>query len=96
MSSSFLAPPFSKTQRHLKAILHEPRLLVKGQLVFTAVQDDFAAANILRDRIQGLNQSLPETFTLVLLEDGDIFKMANHAEIPYPVLYISWCERTPQ
>ena len=66
---------------HLKTRPLEPALDVEAFVCFGAVQNGLVAANVFRNIIQGLDDAQTEFLALLIFCDGDVFDVADEAEV---------------
>lgn len=67
--------------RHLQASPLEPALDVEALVGITAVENGLVAADFVCDKVEGLDQPQPQFLALLVLCDGDVFDVANHAKV---------------
>lgn len=67
--------------RHFEPGPAEATLDVEPLVRFGAIEDGLVAANLLGNVVKGLNDPQAELLPLLVLRDGDVFDVANEAEI---------------
>lgn len=66
---------------HLQPSPLEPALDVESFVGIAAIEYGLVATDLVGDKVEGLNQPQTQLLALLVLCDGDIFDVANHAEV---------------
>lgn len=67
--------------RHLQPSPLEPALDVESFVGIAAIKDSLVATDFIGDKVEGLDQPQTQFLALLVLCDGDVFDVANHAKI---------------
>lgn len=67
--------------RHFETSSSETALDIEALVCFRAIQYRLVASHFLCDEVQGLDDSETELLALLIFCDGDVFNVANEAEI---------------
>lgn len=73
---------------HLQAGATEPALDVEALVGFAAVKNALVAADLGRHVVEGLDDAQAELLALLVLCDGDVFDVADEAEVVDAGLYL--------
>lgn len=76
--------------RHLHASPLEAALDIETLVGVAAVEDGLVAPDLIRDEVEGVDQSKTQLLALLVLSDGNIFDVANRAEVVDAISAGAW------
>lgn len=77
--------------RHLHAGPLESALDVETLVGIATVKNGLVAPDLVRNEVEGVDQSKTQLFALLVLCDGNIFDVANRAEVVDARSAGAWC-----